>query len=161
MANPGRTHWEAMKLVIRYLKGTKNANLVLRKGGILTWEEADRQSCSGVKGYSDANGNLQEHRHAISGYAFCIDRGAVSWNLRKQVIISLSITESEYIVMTHAAKEAIWMHMFLGDILGPSSKLMLLYCDNQLVIAVAKDDQFYTHTKHVNICYHFICKAIT
>ena len=114
MVNPGCAHWEAMKRVIRYLKGTKDAKLVLGKGGTLTWEEADRQSQSGVRGYSDADGNSQEHCHAISSYAFCIDGGAISWNLRKQVIISLSTTESEYVVMTHAAKEAIWMQMLLG-----------------------------------------------
>ena len=48
----------------------KDVKLVLGKGGTLTWEEADRQSRLGVKGYSDADGNSQEHHHAISGYAF-------------------------------------------------------------------------------------------
>ena len=140
MVNPGHVHWEAMKWVIRCLKGTKDVKLILRKGGTLTWEEADRESQSGMKGYSDTDGNSQEHHHAISGYTFCIDGGAVSWNLRKQAIILLSTTESEYVTMTHAAKEAIWMCMFLGEILCPMSKPMLLYCDNQLSIAVAKDD---------------------
>ena len=31
MANPGCAHWEAVKWVIRYLKGTKDAKLVLGK----------------------------------------------------------------------------------------------------------------------------------
>ena len=44
MANPGHVHWEAVKRVIRYLKGTKDVKLVLRKGGTLTWEEDKRQS---------------------------------------------------------------------------------------------------------------------
>ena len=100
MSNPGHAHWEAVKRVIRYLKGTKDAKLILRRGGTLTWEEADRQSQLGVKGYRNADGNSQEHRHAISSYVFCIDGGAVSWNSGKQVIILLSTTESEYIVMT-------------------------------------------------------------
>ena len=78
MSNPGRAHWEAVKRVIRYLKGTKDAKLILGRGGTLTWEEAGRQSRLGVKGYSDANGNSQEHRHAITGYVFCIDGGAMS-----------------------------------------------------------------------------------
>ena len=125
------------------MKGTKDAKLILGRGGALTWEETDRQSRSGVEGYSDADGNSQEHRHAISGYAFCIGGGAVSWNSRKQAIISLSTTESEYVAMTHAAKEAIWIRMFLGEVLHPLSKPMLLYCDNQSAIAVAKDDQFH------------------
>ena len=63
--------------------------------------------------------------------------------------------------MTHAAKEAIWIRMFLGEVLRPLSKLMLLYCDNQSSIAVAKDDQFHACTKHIDIRYHFICEAIT
>ena len=29
MLNPGRMHWEAVKRVIRYLKGTKDAKLIL------------------------------------------------------------------------------------------------------------------------------------
>ena len=62
--------------------------------------------------------------------------------------------------MTHAANEAIWMHMFLGEILHPLSRMMLLYCDNQLAITVAKDDQFHTHMKHINIRYYFIREAI-
>ena len=44
MSNPGRAHWEAVKRVIRYLKGTKDAKLILGRGGALAWEEADRQS---------------------------------------------------------------------------------------------------------------------
>ena len=161
MANPRHAHWEAVKQVIRYLKGTKDVKLVLRKGGTLTWEEADRQSQSGVKGYNDTDGNLQEHHPAISGYAFCIDWGAISWNSRKQAIISLLTTESEYVTMTHAAREAIWMHMFLGEILHPLSKPMLLYCDNQSAITVAKDDQFHAHMRHIDIHYHFICEVVT
>ena len=137
MVNPGHAHWEAMKWVIRYLKGMKDAKLGLRKGGTLTWEEADRQSRSGVKGYSDTVGNSQEHHHAISGYAFCIDGGAVSWNSRKQAISLLSTMELEYAAMTHATKEAIWMHMFVEEILHLLSNLMLLYCNNQ---SVAKDN---------------------
>ena len=35
MANPGHAHWEAVKHVIRYLKGTKDTKLILRKGSTL------------------------------------------------------------------------------------------------------------------------------
>ena len=73
----------------------------------------------------------------------------------------LSTTKSEYVAMTHAAKEAIWICMFLGEVLHPLSKPMLLYCDNQSAIAVAKDDQFHARTKHIDIRYHFIREAIT
>ena len=99
MANPGHTHWEAVERVIRYLKGAKDAKLILEKGGTLSWEELDYQNHSKMKSYSNTDRNSQEHRHVISGYVFCIDRGAVSWNLRKQALVSLSTTESEYVAI--------------------------------------------------------------
>ena len=90
-----------------------------------------------------------------------MDRGAVSWNSRKQALVSLSTTESEYVAVTHAAKEAIWIRMFLGDILRPLTKPMVLYCDNQSAIAVAKNDQYHACTKHIDIRYHFIRESIS
>ena len=44
MANPGYRHWEAVKCVIRYLKGTKDAKLILGKGSTLMWEELNYQN---------------------------------------------------------------------------------------------------------------------
>ena len=160
MANPGHAHWEGMKCVIRYLKGTKDAKLILWKGGTLSWEELNYQIHSRMQGYSDANKNSQQHRHEISHYVFCIDGGAISWNSRKQALVSLSTTESEYVAMMHTTKEALWIRMFLGEILCPLTKLILLYCDNQSAIAVVKNDQYHACTKHIDICYHFICKLV-
>ena len=83
MQNPGNVHWEAVKRVIRYLKGTKEAKLTIGAGGTFDWALEDWQWRSGLEGFSDADGNSQEHQHAISGYAFTIDGGAMSWNSRK------------------------------------------------------------------------------
>ena len=52
------------------------------------------------------------------------------------------------------------VHVSGGDTLS-LSKLMLSYCNNQSAITVAKDDQFHACMKHINICYHFICKEST
>ena len=68
--------------------------------------------------------------------------------------------ESEYVAMTHTTKEALWIWMFLGEILHPLTKPMLLYCNNQSAIAVAKNDQYYACTKHINIHYHFIHETV-
>ena len=106
------------------------------------------------------DGNSQEHGHTISRHAFCIDSSTVSWNSHKQALISLSTTKSEYIAMTHAAKEAIWIRMFLRDILCPLSQPMLLYCNNQSAIAITKNDQYHARTKHIDIQHHFIWELI-
>ena len=57
----------------------------------------------------DADGSLQEHRHAISGYVFLVNRGAISWSSKKQELVTLSTAESEYVTATYAAKEALWL----------------------------------------------------
>ena len=90
-----------------------------------------------------------------------MDGGAVSWNSRKQALVSFSTTKSEYVTVTHTAKEAIWIRMFLGDILRPLTKPMVLYCDNQSAIAVTKNDQYHARTKHIDIRYHFIRESIS
>jgi hypothetical protein len=91
--NPGTPHWEAVKKIFHYLKGTKD--LWLSYGG----QQKD------LVGYADADGNMAEDRHTISGYAFILHGGAVSWSTKRQEIISLSTTESEYIAATYASKE--------------------------------------------------------
>ena len=67
LENPGWEHWEAVKLIFRYLKGTRDLCLVY--GG----ERKD------LAGWVDADGASQEHRRAISGYVFMVDGGAISW----------------------------------------------------------------------------------
>ncbi|PIL23016.1 hypothetical protein GSI_14323 [Ganoderma sinense ZZ0214-1] len=96
LENPGRAHWEACKRVFRYLAGTKSLRLTYGR------EQRD------LVGFTDADGSMHEDRKAISGYAFLIDGGAVSWASKKQEIISLSTTKSEYVAIMHASKEALW-----------------------------------------------------
>ena len=44
MQNPGTVHWEVVKRVVRYLKGTKDAKLTIGLGGTFAWAQADRQN---------------------------------------------------------------------------------------------------------------------
>lgn len=85
MQEPRTTHWHATLRVFKYLKGTRDYSLTL--GGRNTH----------VTGYSDADWAQQMHRHSISGYAFFIGSGIVSWSSKKQPVITLSSTESEYV----------------------------------------------------------------
>jgi hypothetical protein len=144
--NPSKAHWEVVKQVIQYLKGTKDWWLVL--GG-----QQEK-----IVGYSDTDGMSNKDRHTISGYAFLIDGGAVSWSTKWQDIVALCTTEAEYMAATHAAKEALWLQSFIGELFGlkMNSKPMTLLSDNQSAIALTKDSQFHARLKHIDIRYHFI-----
>ncbi|KAF7353238.1 Transcription factor [Mycena sanguinolenta] len=144
--NPGPTHWEAVKRVFRYLQGTKDWRLTYGAGK------------AGLEGYSDADGMSQENRRAISGYAFIIDGGAISWSSKKQELVTLSTTEAEYVAMTYAAKEAAWLRQLIGELFRPLEHPITLHGDNQSAIALTYSDigQFHARTKHIDIRYHFI-----
>lgn len=104
----------------------------------------------------DANGALQEHRHAISGYVFFVDGGGVSRSSKKQELITTSTTEAEYVAATHAAKEAIWIRRLLGEVFRPLSEPTTLYSASQSAIALTEDGHYHARTKHIDIRYHFI-----
>jgi hypothetical protein len=102
-------------------------------------------------GYADAAGSMAEDRCAISGYAFLLSGGAVSWACKKQEIVSLLMTESEYILGTHAAKEALWLRSLLYQIFGPYRDATTLFSDNQSAIALTQDHQYHAQMKHIDV----------
>ena len=99
---------------------------------------------------------MAEDRHAISGYAFLLNGGAVSWTTKRQEIISVSTTESEYIAATYAAKEALWLRSLLTQLFDIAPHATTLFSDNQSAIALTKDHQYHARTKHIDIRFHFI-----
>ncbi len=137
--NPGQAHWEAVKRIFRCLLGTKDWGLTFGGGK------------EGLEGFMDADGASQEHRHAISGHAFLIDGGAVSWSSRKQELVTLSTAEAEYVAATHVAKEGIWLRNFIGEVFTPFTDPTILHCDNQSAVAIATNGNFHARTKHINI----------
>ena len=143
-SKPGLAHWEAVKRIFRYLNGTKD--LWLGYGG----------NKRELVGFVDADGSMGEDRRAISGYAFIINGGAVSWSAKRQEIISLSTTESEYIAATYAAKEALWLRQLILQLFGINLSATTLFCDNQSAIALTKEHQYHARTKHIDVRFHFI-----
>ena len=107
-------------------------------------------------GWVDADGSQEEDRRAFTGYAFLIDGGAVSWSSKQQEIVVLSTTEGEYVAATHAAKEALWLRSFIGEVFGSTLTPTTLFSDNKSAIALSRDHQYHARTKHIDIRYHFI-----
>lgn len=137
--NPGSTHWEAVKKIFHYLKGTED--LWLSYGG----QQKE------LIGYADTDGNMAEDHHVILGYAFILHSGAVSWSTKWQEIISLSTRESEYIAATYASKEALWLRSLITQLFDTTLTATTLFSDNQSAIALTKDHQYHARTKHINI----------
>ncbi|KAL5837333.1 hypothetical protein ACOSQ3_014502 [Xanthoceras sorbifolium] len=144
MNNPGKIHWEAVKWILRYLRGTTNKTLCF-KGGDTT-----------LTGYVDADlaGNV-DIRKSTTGYVYTLGGTAVSWVSQLQKIVALSTTEAEYVAVTEASKEMVWLQSFLEE-LGKKQEDNVLYCDSQSAIHLAKNPSFHSRTKHIQLRYHFI-----
>lgn len=106
--------------------------------------------------YADADGSMNKDRHALSGYVFLVDGRGVSWSMKRQEIVSLSTTESEYMAATHATKEALWLCSLISQIFGAFNDATTLFSDNQSTITLTKDHQYHVRSKHINVHFHFI-----
>ena len=111
-------------------------------------------------GYTNVNGSMAEDCHAISGYTFLVDGGAVSWSSKWQEIISLSTTESEYVAAMHGMKEALWLCSLISEAFGTLKDATVMFYDNQSTIALAHNHQYHACMKHIDVCYHFICWVV-
>ncbi len=130
----------AMKCVYQYLNGTLDLGLIYY-GNRLNED---------LMGFADSDwASDPNSRRSVSGYAFMFCGAAVSWLAKKQPTIALSSTEAEYMVMTHAGKEAVFLEHLYGDVGIPISVPIFLLIDNQSAIALAENPIFHAHSKHI------------
>ncbi|GMG18459.1 unnamed protein product [Phytophthora fragariaefolia] len=87
--------------------------------------------------------------------------GCISWRSKKQRTVALSSTEAEYMALTEATQEAIWLKAFLCEIGEMETKSTIkIYENNQGSIALAKNPEFHKRTKHIDIRYHFVREKV-
>jgi hypothetical protein len=71
--------------------------------------------------------------------------------------------EAEYVVLTHAAKELIWLQSLINKLFSKhagSTPPIMLYCNNQGAITLLKDSVFHACTKHINVHFYFIQQTV-
>ncbi|KAG8485681.1 hypothetical protein CXB51_019023 [Gossypium anomalum] len=144
MANPGKEHWKAIQWILIYLRGTTDVCLQFGR------------TEDGVIGYVDADfaGDL-DRRRSLTGYVFTIGGCAISWEVTLQTTVALSTTEAEYIAITEACKEVIWLKGLFSE-LNEDLLISTVFCDSQSVIFLTKDQMFHERTKHIDVRYHFV-----
>uniref|UniRef100_A0A3Q7IJQ7 Reverse transcriptase Ty1/copia-type domain-containing protein n=1 Tax=Solanum lycopersicum TaxID=4081 RepID=A0A3Q7IJQ7_SOLLC len=76
-----------------------------------------------VTGFSDSDyaGDV-DTRKSMTGYVFTLGGSVVSWKATLQPIVTLSTTEAEYMALTEAAKEGIWLKGMRAGLLGLTSE---------------------------------------
>ena len=150
-----KTHWMAMKHLLRYIQGTKDCVLRFKK------------SARCVNAYSDSNfKGCFDTGKSTSGYVVQIGTNTVSWSSRKQDTVALSTTEAEYIGLANGVKEVEWVKAILHHIgTGVSSDKVdftyNLHGDNQGALALARNAKYHPRTKHIPARYHYLRDVVT
>jgi hypothetical protein len=103
---PTRRHWNGVKHVLRYLRGTTDMGLFYPRG-----------SNSQLVGYADAGFLSDPHKgRSQTGYLFTCGSTAISWRSVKQTLVATSSNHSEIIAIHEASWECIWLRSLIQHI---------------------------------------------
>jgi hypothetical protein len=70
--------------------------------------------------------------------------------------MALSSVEVEYMAVSQATCEAIWMRKILVGLFGSHLDPTVIYCDNKSFIKLSINPVFHDRSKHVDIQYHHL-----
>ncbi|KAH8328794.1 hypothetical protein KR067_013299, partial [Drosophila pandora] len=95
-------------------------------------------------------------RKSYTGWAFFAAGAAFSWESKKQSVVALSSTEAEYIALSGAAKEAMYIKKLITEMGFGGIKTLQVFSDNQSAQCLAKNPKFHARSKHIDIKYHHV-----
>ncbi|GJV52340.1 putative RNA-directed DNA polymerase [Tanacetum coccineum] len=151
MEKPTEQHLQAVKGILRYVKGTLDHGLLYTRG----------ESKVTITGYSDSDlANDVNDRKSTGGMAFYVNGNLVTWASQKQRVVALSSCEAEFIAATMAACQGIWLRRLLTEITKQRVPPVTLFVDNQSALELMKNPVFHGRSKHIDIRYHFIRECV-
>jgi len=148
MSKPTVRHFEQLKGVVRYLKGTANKGIVFGRSGT-------------VEGFTDADfAACKDTRRSRSGLVFISHGGAVLWGSKLQPLVTISTAEAEYVAAAYAAREAVWLGRAAVDLQLLDVASVVLKCDNQSALHMGANSADTSRTKHIEIRHHFLRECV-
>jgi hypothetical protein len=142
-------HWNYLKRVLRYLKGSTDLKLVYCQN-----------NNNDLEGYADSDyGNCPINRRSTSGFLFKLYGNTILWTSKKQLSVSTSTTEAEYISAALAAQEAMWLVKLSRDMQLNLNLPPVLYEDNNGCIAMCETMET-KRSKHIDVKFHFLKELV-
>lgn len=151
MERPTKQHQQAVKHILRYIKGTTEYGLSYTKGG----------KKNVVTGYTDSDlASDVNDRRSTTGMAFYLDENLITWSSQKQKCVALSSCEAEFMAATSATCQGIWIRRLLGVLTEKIISPMVLYVDNKSALDLMKNPVFHGRSKHIDTRFHFIRECV-
>lgn len=148
MDRPTKHLWNAAKNILRYLNGTMSYGI--------TFQSTEKSSM--LHGFSDASFATDIiDRRSTSGYIFKMCGGAICWRSKKQYTTAQSTVEAEYVALSFAVREGLWLQQLMTDtgIVKPQNGLKI-FCDNQGTISLSNNEYQNERTKHIDVKLNFV-----
>jgi hypothetical protein len=163
--SPMQSHAHAVKKICRYLQGTKDKGLRFSKRQMR--DDGFRVDCfvdaSFAPMWGYAPNDDSKSAKSRTGYVIKIDDVPVAWASKSQGETALSTTEAEYIALSTAMRELLWLRRLVVEIsdgFGVSYDRVTkvkskVFEDNQGAIAIAGKPNLTSRTRHLHTKYHF------
>jgi hypothetical protein len=147
LSEPREIHLQAAKHLLRYLGGKIDLGILYKAdgGNLIVFADA-------------AYANARKFK-STTGFCALIADGPVTWTSRKQTVTAQSTTESEYMALADAAKQAIWLRHLLYAVRKPEvygKEMTTIYGDNKGSLDLTANPVFHSRTKHIQVRYHAI-----
>jgi len=151
-SNPSIDHWRVAKKVMRCLQETKDYMLMYRQTNNLD-----------VIGYSDSDfADCVDSCKSTSGYIFMMAGGAISWRSVTQNLTATSTMEADFISCFEATSHGVWLKSFISGlkIVDTISRHLRIFCNNSVVVFMAKNNKSGNRSKHIDIKYLVIRERV-
>nr|GEX01510.1 retrovirus-related Pol polyprotein from transposon TNT 1-94 [Tanacetum cinerariifolium] len=143
-------HLTMVKWIFWYLKDTIHMGL---------WYPKD--TGFELTAFLDSNhaGCLDSRKSTSGGIQFLGGDKLVSWSSKKQDCTSMSLVKAEYVSLSACCAQVLWMRTQLIDY-GFHFDKIPMYCDSKAAIAISCNLVQHSHTKHIDVRYHFIKEKV-
>ena len=145
MVAPTAADQQALRHLLKYIKGTVSHRLYLGT------EQSE------LSAYSDSSyADCKITGRSTAGYVLLYKGGPIEWKSQLQKVVSWSTAESEYMALSHAAKETQCMQGLMREILVTRPLSIPIYTDNKAALAMATASASTHRTRHMAVRYHYV-----
>jgi hypothetical protein len=156
--NPGRQHWECNEWLAGYILQTLDYSITYRCPS----PNNDAKG-SGLKphGYSDSDhGACKDTYRPTSGYVFFMGGAPVSWSSKRQATVALSTVEAEYIALSRATQQAVWLMSFLSEVDLKQEGPVEMMGDNFGSVCLTENSKRHALVKHIAMRHHYVREKV-
>jgi hypothetical protein len=180
MGNPSQAHYNTALHVVSYLKSTTHHGICYQSRNT----NSEGASCDLI-GYTDASHMSEsDSLRSVSGFAFILNSGVISYQSKLQTTVAMSTAESEYMAINMSGREGVWLRYLMHELYripytqhkplylhvgeqvpaeiksaNKSPEAMksaqLIYTDSQSALAMIKNCRNNKTTKHIEKIYHW------